>query len=41
MRLGEVCSLNRAGYQVDQLDQAYVITERTKNGERLIWPLEG
>jgi integrase len=41
MRLGEVCSLNRAGYQVDQLGRAYVVTERTKNGERLIWPLEG
>lgn len=41
MRLGEVCSLNRAGFQVDQLDRAFVVTERTKNGERLIWPLEG
>jgi integrase len=41
MRLGEVCGLTRAGYQVDQLEQAYVVTERTKNGERLIWPLEG
>jgi len=41
MRLGEVCSLNRAGYQVDDMGRAYVVTERTKNGERLIWPLEG
>ena len=42
MRLGEVCGLTRAGYQVDQLGQAYVVTEnKTKNGERLIWPLEG
>ena len=41
MRLGEVCSLSRAGYQVDQMNRAYVVTERTKNGERLIWPLEG
>jgi len=41
MRLGEVCSLTRAGYQVDQLGRAYVISERTKNGDRLFWPLEG
>lgn len=33
MRLGEICSLTRASYQVDQRDRAYVVTERTKNGE--------
>ena len=41
MRLGELCQLNRAGYQTDEAGRAYVITEKTKNGERLIWPLEG
>lgn len=41
MRLGELCSLRRASYQTDEEGQAFVITERTKNGDRLIWPLEG
>jgi integrase len=41
MRLGELCSLRKANYQTDEAGQAFVITERTKNGERLIWPLEG
>ena len=41
MRQGEICSLTRASYQVDQQDRAYVVTERTKNGERFVWPLEG
>jgi integrase len=41
MRLGELCSLRRANYQTDEAGQAFVITERTKNGERLVWPLEG
>jgi integrase len=41
MRLGEICHLTRASYQTDETDRAYVITEKTKNGERLIWPLEG
>jgi len=41
MRLGEVCSLTRASYQVDQLGRAYLVSERTKNGDRLFWPLEG
>jgi integrase len=41
MRLGELCSLRKANYQTDEAGQAFVITDRTKNGERLIWPLEG
>lgn len=42
MRLGEVCSLRRACYQEDGSGLAYVVTEqRTKNRERLVWPLEG
>lgn len=41
MRLGEVCDLARASYQTDERGQAYLVTERTKNGERLAWPLEG
>lgn len=41
MRLGEVCNLTRASYQMDEHGRAYLITERTKNGERLVWPLEG
>lgn len=41
MRLGEICTLTRASYQTDEAGRAYVVTERTKNGERLIWPLEG
>lgn len=41
MRLGEVCSLTAASYQTDERGRAYLVTERTKNGERLAWPLEG
>jgi integrase len=41
MRLGEICHLTRASYQTDEAGRAYVVTEKTKNGERLIWPLEG
>lgn len=41
MRLGEVCGLRRGNYQVDQRGQPYLLTDRTKNGERLAWPLEG
>ncbi len=41
MRLGEICHLTRASYQTDEAERAYVITEKTKNGERLIWPLKG
>lgn len=41
MRLGEITSLTRASYQTDEQGQGYVVTERTKNGERLAWPLEG
>ena len=40
MRLGEICSLTRASYREDDRGH-YIITERTKNGERLAWPLEG
>lgn len=41
MRLGEVCGLRRANYQVDQRRRPFLITEKTKNGESLAWPLEG
>jgi len=41
MRLGEVCSLRRANYQEDERGRSFVITEKTKNGESLAWPLEG
>jgi integrase len=41
MRLGEVCSLRRANYQVDARGRSFLITEKTKNGESLAWPLEG
>ncbi len=41
MRLGEVCSLRRASYQDDGDGRAFLLTERTKNGTRLAWPLEG
>jgi len=41
MRLGEICTLTRASYQTDESERGYVITKRTKNGARLIWPLEG
>jgi integrase len=41
MRMGEICTLRKASYQTDEAGSAFVITERTKNGDRLIWPLEG
>jgi integrase len=41
MRLGEICALTKASYQVDNNGDAFLITEKTKNGERLAWPLEG
>ena len=41
MRLGEVSSLSRASYQDDGDGRAFLVTEKTKNGSRLAWPLEG
>ncbi len=41
MRLGEICTLTRASYQKAEDGKPYLVTERTKNGERLVWPLEG
>jgi len=33
-------AIRAAEGQVDQQDRAYVVNERTKNGERFVWPLE-
>jgi integrase len=41
MRLGEICDLRISSFEVDESGAAYVMTGRTKNGERLAWPLEG
>jgi integrase len=41
MRLGEVSSLRRSSYQDDGDGRAFLVTEKTKNGTRLAWPLEG
>lgn len=41
MRLGEVCGLTKACIQHDERGLLFVVTERTKNGERMAWPLEG
>jgi integrase len=41
MRLSEVCELREASYQEDDQGRAFVVTEKTKNGTRLTWPLEG
>lgn len=41
MRLSEVCSLTLASVQKDANGEPYILTERTKNGERLAWPLVG
>ncbi len=41
MRLGEVTELRVGDCQVDAHGRAYVSTGVTKNGSRLVWPLEG
>ena len=42
MRRSEICNLRKSSFMIDGKDQAYVITEeKTKNKERLIYPLEG
>jgi len=41
MRLGKICDLRRSSFQVDALDRAYLFVEKTKNQERLVWPVEG
>ncbi len=41
MRLSEVCSLTRASVHKDANGDPFILTERTKNGERLAWPLVG
>jgi integrase len=41
MRLGEIVSLRRSNFVEDESGNAYLVTERTKNGERLHWPLMG
>lgn len=41
MRLSEVCDLRLGSYQEDDQGNAYVVTDKTKNGTRLAWPLEG
>ena len=41
MRLGEICSLNRASYKRGEGGKDYLMTEPTKNRERHVWPLEG
>jgi len=41
MRLGEICELRRSSFQTDDRDQTYLVVEKTKNRERLVWPVEG
>jgi integrase len=41
MRLGEICSLRRANVQQDGKGRTFIVTDKTKNGERLHWPVEG
>jgi integrase len=41
MRLGELCTLRRSSFQADSQGRKYLVTEKTKNGDRLYWPLEG
>ncbi len=41
MRLREICSLRGASVQRDNRGRTFIVTERTKNGDRLHWPVEG
>ncbi len=41
MRLSEITELQRSSYFTDVAGKAYLVTGRTKNGSRMVWPLEG
>ena len=41
MRRGEVCGLRVADMERDDEGRAYLTVRKTKNGEALVWPLEG
>lgn len=41
MRLGEICGLTRASYLEISHERAFLVTQETKNGDPLHWPLAG